>query len=215
MPFLSMRPIKGDGVVEHRTTNVLFVGVGGQGIILASEVLAMLCLEMGCDVKQGEVHGMAQRGGSVVSHVRFGSRVYSPMIELGQADFIVSFELLESLRWMGYLKPDGAALVNALKIAPITVATGAAKYPPDIEERILEKCKKTVFLDGLAIAEQAGNARAVNVAILGGLSTCLPFEQDAWELCIRKRVPERFLNANLSAFRAGRQASEVARAAWA
>lgn len=196
-------------MVDNGSTGTLFVGVGGQGIILASEVLAMLCLEAGYDIKQSEVHGMAQRGGSVISHVRFGRRVNSPMVELGRADFLVSFEMLEALRWMAYLKPDGVALVNTLKIAPMTVTSGAMKYPAEIEGLIREKCKRTVFLDALAIAEEAGNTRAVNVAMLGALSTHLSFAQDVWEACIRNRVPERFLEVNLAAFRAGRQASEA------
>lgn len=195
-------------MVENGSTGTLFVGVGGQGIILASEVLAMLCLEAGYDIKQSEVHGMAQRGGSVISHVRFGRSVRSPMIELGRADYLVSFEMLEALRWVAYLKPDGVALVNTLKIAPMTVTSGAMTYPAEIEGMIREKCKRTVFVDGLAIAEEAGNTRAVNVAMLGALSIYLPFAQDVWETCVCNRVPERFLDVNLAAFRAGRQVSE-------
>jgi len=193
-----------DGV---ESIDVLLAGVGGQGIILASEVLAMLGLEAGCDVKQSEVHGMAQRGGSVTSHVRLGRQVSSPTIEQGQAGFLVSFEMLEALRTTSYLRKDGAAFVNTQRIPPITVSTGAAEYPADIENRIREGCRQVAFIDGLGIAEAAGSIRSVNVALLGALSTALPFETDLWGQCIRKRVPEETLEVNMAAFEAGRSAA--------
>ena len=192
----------GEGSID-----VLFAGVGGQGIILASEVLAMLGLEAGCDVKQSEVHGMAQRGGSVTSHVRIGRRVSSPTIEHGRAGYLVSFEMLEALRFVSYLRDDGTAFVNTQRIAPITVSTGAAEYPEDIEDKIRGRCSRVVFVDGLEIAQAAGSIRSVNVAMLGALSTHLPYEVDLWRQCIRKRVPEKTLEVNMAAFEAGRSAA--------
>ncbi len=190
--------------MENGTKDTLFVGVGGQGIILASEVLASLCLEAGYDVKQSEVHGMAQRGGSVISHVRYSQRVDSPVVEMGRADLLVSFELLEGLRWMGYLKPEGSAFINQQTIHPITVASGAAEYPDGIEDRIRSAHPNAVLVDGLAIAQQAGNIRAVNVALLGALSTQMEFSPELWESCFGRRVPPKTLEVNLAAFRAGR-----------
>jgi len=186
-------------------TNVFFAGVGGQGIVLASEMLAKACISAGCDVKQSEVHGMAQRGGSVSSHVRFGSRVYSPTIPQGEADFLVAFELLEGLRCLDFLTPEGVALVNTQRIDPITVTSGAARYPDDVAAQIRQRCPKTVLVDGLALARQAGNARAVNMALLGGLSAYLDLDLSTWEEVIRNRVPPKTFAANWAAFTAGRQ----------
>ena len=196
--------------MEKTTTNTLFVGVGGQGIILASEILTGLCLETGYDVKQSEVHGMAQRGGSVTSHVRYGAHVGSPTIETGFADYLVSFEMLEAIRWANYLRPDGAAFVNTQKIGPMTVTTGAAEYPDGIQDRFRQRRGHVVFVDGLAIAREAGNVRAVNVALLGALSTGMEFDPELWKTCIGNRVPEKTLEVNLAAFEAGRGAAEQA-----
>ena len=191
----------------NSTGNTLFAGVGGQGIILASEVLAQVCLEAGLDVKQSEVHGMAQRGGSVTSHVRYGEKVNSPTIELGTADFLVSFEAVECLRWIGYLKPDGVAFVNTQQIQPITVASGAATYPDDMSERLRNAHPNVIQMDAVSLAQEAGSLRTVNVVMLGALATRMPFEIGAWEGCIRNRVPPKTLEINLAALKAGQDAA--------
>ena len=189
---------------ENGTTNTLFAGVGGQGIVLASSILAGICLDAGYDVKQSEVHGMAQRGGSVTSHVRFGQQVYSPTIAQGEVDFLISFELLESLRWCDHLSPAGVALVNTQRIAPITVTSGAVEYPDDLEGRLRARCARPVLIDAFAIAQQAGSLRAVNMALLGSLSAHLDFGLEIWREGIRSRVRPHTFDSNWTAFTAGR-----------
>ncbi len=191
-------------MTDNGTTSILFAGVGGQGIVLASSLLASVCLAAGHDVKQSEVHGMAQRGGSVTSHVRFGTAVLSPTIPRGEADFLIGFELLETVRWSGFLKPSGALLVNTQRIDPITVASGAAEYPDGLEEQLRARHRDTVLIDALDIAQEAGNPRAVNLALLGALSNRLPFPEDAWHQGISQRVPPKTLTSNWAAFQAGR-----------
>jgi indolepyruvate ferredoxin oxidoreductase beta subunit len=185
--------------------NVFFVGVGGQGIVLASELLAKACMAAGHDVKQSEVHGMAQRGGSVTSHVRFGPRVFSPTIAVGEADFMVAFELLEGLRGLEYLAPDGVPLVNTQRLDPITVTSGTTRYPADVDAQLRQRCPQVVLVDGLGLAQRAGNARAVNIALLGALSARLDIDPGTWEEAIRNRVPPKTFAANWAAFAAGRQ----------
>ncbi|MFH1567700.1 MAG: indolepyruvate oxidoreductase subunit beta [Gemmatimonadota bacterium] len=187
------------------TTNVLFAGVGGQGIVLASSLLATVCLAAGHDVKQSEVHGMAQRGGSVTSHVRFGPTVHSPTIAQGEADYLVAFELLEAARWLGCLAADGTALVNTQRIEPITVTSGATEYPSDLEDRIREGCAHPVLIDAFGQAQQAGSVRAVNMVLLGSLATRLGFGEEVWHRAISERVPSRTFTINWKAFGAGRQ----------
>jgi indolepyruvate ferredoxin oxidoreductase, beta subunit len=191
---------------ENGTTNILFAGVGGQGIVLASSLLASVCLAAGRDVKQSEVHGMAQRGGSVTSHVRYGDSVHAPTIARGEADFLVGFELLESVRWLDHLAPAGAVFVNVQRIAPITVASGVTAYPDGLEEQIRSRCAHAVLMEALDLARKAGSTRAVNLAMLGALSTQLPFAVDAWHECVSKRVPPKTLETNWAAFLAGRDA---------
>lgn len=190
---------------ENDVTDILFAGVGGQGIVLASGILADICLAAGRDVKQSEVHGMAQRGGSVTSHVRFGSRVSSPTIVRGEADFLLGFELLESLRWIGHLAPEGVALVNTQRIEPITVTSGPAEYPADLQERIGAQCKAAVMVDAFSLARKAGSTRAVNMVLLGVLSARLDLDLELWEEGIRNRVPPKTFQVNWSAFSAGRE----------
>ncbi len=187
--------------------NILIVGVGGQGIILASEVVSLVALSQGYDVKQSEVHGMAQRGGSVSSNVRFGKAVYSPTIAKGEADVLLSFEMLESLRWLDYLSPKGVAIVNTQRIDPMPVASGKAEYPKGIEERLRTSTHKLHLIDGQGLAEQAGHIKSVNVALLGVLSTILHFEKDVWETTIKNRVPAKTIDINFKAFNLGRQAA--------
>ncbi|RPH92429.1 MAG: indolepyruvate oxidoreductase subunit beta [Calditrichaeota bacterium] len=187
--------------------NILIVGVGGQGIILASEVLAMTAMSAGFDVKQSEVHGMAQRGGSVSSHVRFGPRVHSPTIPKGQVDVLLSFEMLESMRWLEYLAPSAAAIVNTQRIDPMPVASGKAIYPQNIQETLSGNGIRSFFINGEEIALKAGHIKAVNVALLGRLSTLLDFDVESWQDAIRGRVPAKSLDINFRAFNMGREAA--------
>lgn len=191
------------------TKNILIVGVGGQGIILASEVLASVAMQAGYDVKQSEVHGMAQRGGSVSSHVRFGATVDSPTIAAREADVLLCFEMLESMRWVDFLAPKGIAVVNTQRIDPMTVASGKASYPTDIASTLRAKTHRAFLIDGKEIAERAGHIKAVNVALLGVLSTLLEFSADAWEDAIRNRVPAKTVEINFKAFRLGRDAASA------
>ena len=185
------------------TTNILMAGVGGQGILLASEIIAHACLKAGYEVKQSEVHGMAQRGGSVTSHVRFGRQVFSPLIPRGQAGVLLAFEQLEALRWVDYLKPGGTVVVNDQRIAPITVTSGAAEYPEGIAERLRDAASRVIVVDGLDMARQVGNLRVVNAALLGALSRLLSLEPSVWLEAIREKVPQKALEANLAAFEMG------------
>jgi len=187
--------------------NILIVGVGGQGIILASEVVATVAMNMGFDVKQSEVHGMAQRGGSVSSNVRYGQSVFSPTIARGEADVLLSFEMLESLRWVDYLSPTGVAIVNTQRIDPMPVASGKAEYPQEIEHHLRQKCYKLHLIPGQALAEQAGHIKTVNVTLLGVLSTLLDLDRDIWEQTIKRRVPAKTIDINLKAFNLGREAA--------
>lgn len=186
--------------------SVLIAGVGGQGVLLASEILAEAAGIEGRDVKKSEVHGMAQRGGSVVSHLRFGDEVFSPLIPEAGADFLVSFELLETLRYLGYLHRGSLVVANRQRILPLPVTTGRAVYPGDVEERIRDTGLRHRFLDAAALAAEAGNPKAVNAAVLGALAGALPFRAETWEEALRRQVPPRHLAANLRAFALGREA---------
>jgi indolepyruvate ferredoxin oxidoreductase beta subunit len=186
-------------------TNVLIVGVGGQGTLLASRILAQVAVAMGTDVKVSEVHGMAQRGGSVITQVRFGSRVYSPLVQLGQADYILSFEKLEALRWLPYLKKGGGLIVNDQTIDPLPVLTGAAKYPTDIPEKIKALVANTTFLNASDIATRLGNVKAANVVLLGVLAGQMDLPMTMWEEALEKAVPAKVLELNREAFKAGLQ----------
>jgi indolepyruvate ferredoxin oxidoreductase beta subunit len=183
--------------------NVLLTGVGGQGVVLASYVLSRVALSEGYDVKQSEVHGMAQRGGSVVSHFRFGDKVWSPLVPQGTADLLMAFEALEGLRYISWLKPDGVLVYNALRINPSPVSAGLAIYPADIDTLIRESWPNTQCIDANALAGQAGTVKAANVAMLGAISPALPFATETWEAVIRKAVPPKTIDVNLQAFRLG------------
>lgn len=189
------------------TKNILIVGVGGQGIILASELVAKVAISKGYDVKQSEVHGMAQRGGSVSSNVRYGDAVYSPTIAKGEADVLLSFEFLEAQRWIEFLSPKGVAIVNTQRIDPMPVASGKAEYPKTIQETLKNKSHVLHLIDGQELAEQAGHIKAVNVALLGVLSTILEFKEDVWQTAIKNRVPAKTIDINFKAFNLGRQAA--------
>lgn len=190
--------------LRGRATNVLVVGVGGQGVLVASEVLAAAALLSGLDVKKSEVHGMAQRGGSVVSHVRFGWTVHSPLVEKGEADFLVSFERLETLRYLDYLRRSSWVVMNDQKVLPLPVSSGKAQYPGGIERIVRGAGLRLKSVDGPGLAERAGNRRAVNSVVLGVLSRLLPFPEELWKDALQGHVPERHLAANLNAFRLGR-----------
>ena len=186
------------------TKNIMIVGVGGQGSLLASKLLGHLLLTEGFDVKVSEVHGMSQRGGSVVTYVRFGEKVYSPVIDKGQADFIVSFEKLEAARYVEYLKESGRIVVNTQEIDPMPVITGAALYPENLIEK-MENLGITVdALDCLSLAEQAGSSKAVNIVLMGRLSKYFDIPVEKWQKAIEECVPKKFLELNQKAFMLGR-----------
>ncbi len=187
------------------TKNIMIVGVGGQGSLLASKLLGHLLLTEGYDVKVSEVHGMSQRGGSVVTYVRFGERVYSPIIDLGEADFIVSFEKLEAARYVGYLKSSGRIVVNTQEIDPMPVITGAAEYPENLLEKMQALGIAVDALDCLSLAEQAGSSKAVNLVLLGRLSGYFDIPEEKWLKAIEECVPEKFVELNKKAFALGRK----------
>ncbi|HOA81092.1 MAG TPA: indolepyruvate oxidoreductase subunit beta [Defluviitaleaceae bacterium] len=185
------------------TKNILIVGVGGQGTLLTSRIIGDVAVKKGYDVKMSEVHGMAQRGGSVVTHVRYGDKVYSPLVEEGTCDILLAFEKLEALRWIHYLKEDGIAIVNNQEINPMPVITGAAQYPEDIIERIKVTCKKTYIVDALNIAKELGNIKVLNTVLLGILSKHLGLEKTDWEEAIERTVPPKTIELNKKAFSTG------------
>ena len=189
------------------TKNIMIVGVGGQGTLLASKMLGYVLLKQGYDVKVSEVHGMSQRGGSVVTYVRYGKKVYSPVIDKGEADVIISFEKLEAARWLEFLKKDGTIITNTQEVEPMPVITGAAAYPENLIEKMQAAGAKVDAKDFLSIAQEAGSAKAVNIALMGRLSTYFPeISDEQWQDAIEKIVPPKFLDLNRKAFEAGRNA---------
>jgi len=189
------------------TKNIMIVGVGGQGTLLASKMLGYVLLQQGYDVKVSEVHGMSQRGGSVVTYVRYGKKVYSPVIDKGEADVIISFEKLEAARWLEFLKKDGTIITNTQEVEPMPVITGAAAYPENLIEKMQAVGAKVDAKDFLSIAQEAGSAKAVNIALMGRLSTYFPeISDEQWQDAIEKIVPPKFLDLNRKAFEAGRNA---------
>lgn len=186
--------------------NILLAGVGGQGILLASEVLSEVILMAGLDVKKNEIHGMSQRGGSVVSHVRYGEKVYSSIIPEGEVDILFSFELLETCRYLPLLRQNGRVIANNWKISPPSVARGVQSYPEKLPEKICREYPDSLVVDGLDMALAAGNPKTVNTVLLGALSRKLEFDVDLWLKALNKMIPERLLDVNLKAFESGRQA---------
>lgn len=186
--------------------NILFSGVGGQGILLASELTAAALLGSGFDVKKSEVHGMAQRGGSVTAELRYGTRVYSPLIEPGGVDIQMAFEEMEAVRYLPYLHPGSTVIVNTQHILPPAVATGQASYPERVLDELTGRNIEVIAVDAFTIAREAGEVRTANVALVGALSVHLPVEAKLFEEIIAQQVPERFRNENLRAFAAGRAA---------
>jgi len=183
--------------------NIMIVGVGGQGTLLSSRVLGNVALKSNYDVKVSEVHGMSQRGGSVVTYVKMGSKVYSPIIEKGEADIILAFEQLEALRWIDYLKSDGMMVINEQKINPMPVIMGKAKYPENIIEKISEKYKNVKSVDALKIAKQCGNIKAVNMVLLGLMAGFTDIEKNVWLEAMTEVIPPKVLDVNVRAFEEG------------
>ena len=190
-----------------KTRSIMIVGVGGQGSLLASRIIGNVLLSQGFDVKVSEVHGMSQRGGSVVTYVRYGEKVYSPVIDKGEADVIISFEQLEAARWVEFLKKDGVIITNTQKMEPMPVITGAAEYPEGLIEKLSAAGAKVDAKDFLALAEEAGSSKAVNIALMGRFSTYFPdITDEQWQDAIEKNVPAKFLELNRKAFELGRNA---------
>ena len=180
--------------------NIMIVGVGGQGTLLASRVLGNVALKKDYDVKMSEVHGMAQRGGSVVTYVKLGKKVYSPVIEKGEADIIIAFEQLEALRWIDYLKDGGRLVVNEQKINPMPVIIGKAKYPSSIIEKLKENFSNVIAVDALKIAKECGNIKALNTVLLGFLAKSMNVEKDLWIESLKEPVPAKALDVIMKAF---------------
>ncbi len=193
---------------QKKQGNILFSGVGGQGILLASEIIAYALLAEGYDVKKSEVHGMAQRGGSVTAQLRYGDKVYSPLIEPGRADIQVAFEMMEAVRYLPYLHQDSIVIVNTQKILPPSVATGQATYPENVLDHITKSGIKVVQVDAFDLAREVGEVRTANVVLVGAVSTFLPMAASVYEEIIAARVPAKFKDVNLKAFAAGRKVSQ-------
>ena len=189
-----------------KTKNIMIVGVGGQGSLLASKLLGKLLLTEGYDVKVSEVHGMSQRGGSVVTYVRYGERVCSPVIDEGEADVIVSFALLEAARWTRFLRSGGKIVTNTQQMNPMPVITGAATYPAELVRKMTDAGFDVDAIDALSLAQQAGSAKAVNIVLMGRLSRCFDFTREQWLNAIAASVPEKYLELNKKAFILGAEA---------
>ncbi len=185
------------------TKSIMIVGVGGQGTLLASRLLGAALLSAGYDVKVSEVHGMSQRGGSVVTYVKYGEKVYSPIVQKGQADLILAFEQLEAARWLPFLKTDGTIITNTQKMDPMPVVTGAAVYPEGVLDAIRRTGVSLRAVDALSLAVEAGSTKAVNVVLIGVMAAHMDIDRAVWEQAIRDTVPQKFLEMNLKAFALG------------
>lgn len=188
------------------TKNVLLTGVGGQGTILAAKMLTIGLMEHGYDVKMSEIHGMSQRGGDVISQVRYGEKVLSPIIEKGSADMIVAFEKMEALRTLPYLRPEGTVVVNDYEIPSMTVSTGLEKYAKDVIEEIQKAANKVFAFDATKMARELGNSKATNVILLGTIIKIMGLEDIDWEQIIRNNVKEKFIDLNIEALKVGMDA---------
>lgn len=185
--------------------NIMIVGVGGQGSLLASKLLGHVAMQAGYDVKVSEVHGMSQRGGSVVTYVKYSDdKVWSPVINEGEADLIISFEMLEAARWVSFLKKEGTIVVNNQEIAPMPVITGAAVYPEKIAEKLKKAGVNLMVVDALSLAEEAGSAKATNVVLMGAVANHMEFPEAMWQKAIAECVPPKFMELNHKAFALGR-----------
>ena len=190
--------------LSNQQGSIMIVGVGGQGTLLASRLIGNILMENGYDVKVSEVHGMSQRVGSVVTYVRYGKKVYSPVINRGEADIILAFERLEAARWLSSLKKGGTLIVSDQRIDPMPVITGAAEYPEEILSSIREKGVDVISADAIKLATEAGSSKAANVVLIGMLSNLMPFSEEQWQSVIDKTVPKKFLDINEKAFALGR-----------
>jgi indolepyruvate ferredoxin oxidoreductase beta subunit len=191
--------------MSQKITNILLVGVGGQGILLASEILSEAAMLAGFDVKKSEIHGMSQRGGSVVSHVRYGTEVFSPIVPEGEGDILFGFELMETVRSLPLLKQGGSVIANDLQISPPSVLMGQETYPAGLPERIKKQFDDFLLLDGQKMASDAGNVKAANTVLLGAVSKRLDIPEGFWILALEKMVPAKALEINKRAFQMGRQ----------
>ena len=189
--------------------NILFCGVGGQGILLASEVTAFSLLAAGMDARKSEVHGMAQRGGSVTAQLRYGTKVYSPLISPGEADIVVAFEMMEAVRYLPYMHSQTKVIVNTHKIYPPAVATGKMDYPENVLAELISRDIHVKELDAFEIASKVGEVRAVNIVMVGVLSTYLPIDEQVYVDVMNERIPERFRDVNIKAFQEGRKIAAV------
>jgi len=189
---------------KNTVTNVLITGVGGQGILLASDLLSLVALEEGFDVKKSEVHGMAQRGGSVNSHIRFGKKIFSPIIPFGEVDFLLAFEALEALRSIRYLRKNGVCIFNSQRLIPVSSFISGIAYPEEIKRNLIDKGIKTFEIDAISEALKLKNIRVTNLILLGVLSRYLPFKKRAWKSATEKSIKPDFLDINMKAFEIGK-----------
>lgn len=187
--------------------SILLAGVGGQGILRASDIICMALMEAGCDTKKSEVHGMAQRGGCVTSHVRYGAKVYSPLARKGDVDILLSFEKLETLRYLDFLKPNGIIIMNQEEIYPPAVNLGISEYPIDMVNQLKDSFKNFIEINAAALAVKAGNPRAANTVMLGVVSKYIDLKESIWESVLRRSFPEKLVDLNIKAFRLGKEAS--------
>ena len=191
--------------------NFLITGVGGQGTVLASDIMAAVGLEAGFDVKKSDILGLSVRGGGVVGHVRWGEKVYSPIVPEGRADYLIAFEILEGLRWLGQVKANWTILINQQKISPVIVSSGLMDYPDEktVEEALAKTTPNVFKLPAIDVALEVGNSRVLNIVMLGAISSMLSVDQKIWEDVIRERVPKKYADLNLNAFRKGRELVKV------
>ena len=190
-------------MIDSKVKSILFAGVGGQGILRASDIMCMAMMEAGFDVKKSEVHGMAQRGGCVTSHVRYGSKVYSPLAESGSIETLVSFEKMEALRYLKFLSKDASIILNTEEIYPPAVNRGDSEYPNNVIDFLKNHYPKVIALNAAKLAQEAGNIRAANVVLLGAVSNLMNIEKSVWESVIKKSFPQKLLKLNLDAFQMG------------
>ena len=195
---------------DSAVTGIVLVGVGGQGILLATQIAARAALIAGHDVKTNEVHGMAQRGGSVVAQIRYGAKVYSPLVPEGSARVLLSLERIEALRFASFLAPDGLAVVSSQAIVPVTVSSGQATYPADAEDRLRSRFRRLVYVDAVAVGEKLCDTRVANVVLLGAMSTALSLSEESWSEAIAQCVKPRFVDINRKAFEEGRKLAVAA-----
>jgi indolepyruvate ferredoxin oxidoreductase beta subunit len=200
IPFIEAKEVE---MVDKQVHSILFAGVGGQGILRASDIICEVIMDAGLDVKKSEVHGMAQRGGCVTSHVRYGSKVYSPLAEMGSIQTLVSFEKMEALRYLKFLRKDAAIIVNTEEIFPPAVNMGDAPYPEDAIAFLKDNYSNVIHFNAAELAKKVGNIKTANVVLLGAVSNLMNIDQSIWENVIKKSFPEKLVKMNLEAFQSG------------